>query len=192
MKNRLLSYPPIQGVWRYTWLLVRPTIIAIVSGIIWSFFYGKYSIAQEDKSAFEILIAIIATAHALLASLQISKVNDQQEKIKIAIVLKDSRLFKENTCARINPVIKLLLFVFSILFFVIYIFFPFTSIYAGKIVVSITMFVLFLLWEIAAELDDPYHGIWKIDRKAMEKHFGENIPNSDITNAEVGGSQMHN
>jgi hypothetical protein len=176
-KPSLLS--PAQGIWRYAWLLVRPIIIAVIAASIWALLFGKYSVSQDDKSAFEILIAIIATAHALLASLQISKVNDQQEKIKIAILLKDVRLFKENTCTRMNPVIKLLLFVFSIMFFVIYIFFPFTTIYAGIIVVSITMFVLFLLWEVAAELDDVYHGIWKVNRKNMVELFGEDLPHGD-------------
>ena len=66
---------------------------------------------------------------------------------------------------KINPIIKFLLLVFFINFFFIIFYYSFTSRIQWFLVVFITIFILYLLWEVAVELDDPYHGIWRISRK---------------------------
>jgi Ca2+/Na+ antiporter len=129
------------------------------------------SITHEDVGVFEPLLGVIGIAHGLIASTQIQRASEQHQKIKIALRLKNKRMFEENSCARIHPAIKMLLSVFSIIFFAIFLLFPFISTYAGIVVVWTTMFVLYLLWEVASELDDPYNGIDKITKEEVEKIF---------------------
>ena len=64
---------------------------------------------------------------------------------------------------------------FSLIFFGIFVLYPFVNIYTGKVVVWATMFVLYLLWEVAYELDDPYHGIWKVTRQVVYDTFSNQM-----------------
>ncbi len=158
-------------MWMYLRLLLRPALIGVVGVVIWYFLKQWISIDPRDQGVFEPALNIIGVAHGLLASAQIAKVNDQNQKIQQALTLKNWQQFKEYECLRINPVIKLLLAIFSLIFFAIFVLYPFANIYTGKIVVWATMFVLYLLWEVAYELDDPYHGIWRVTKKSVFTTF---------------------
>lgn len=164
---------PVVKAYQYTILLIRPIILGIIGAVIWYFLRQRISVVYEDQGVFEPLLGLIVVAHGFLATMQIQKVDIQHQKIKEAIRRKDKELFEENACIRISPVIKFLLAIFSIVFFVIFLIYPFHSIYTGVMVVWITMFALYLLWEVAAELDDPFHGIWKIDYEKIKEIFNE-------------------
>ncbi|MBP6904771.1 MAG: hypothetical protein KBB91_01800 [Candidatus Pacebacteria bacterium] len=159
----------------YLKLLIRPALIGVAGVFVWYFLKKWIGIDQRDQGVFEPVLNIIGVAHGLLAAAQISKVNDQNQKIQQAITLKNWQQFKEYECLRINPVIKLLLAVFSLIFFGIFVLYPFVNIYTGKVVVWATMFVLYLLWEVAYELDDPYHGIWKVTRQVVYDTFSNQM-----------------
>lgn len=157
----------------YLSLVLRPAGIGVIATIIWYFAQDTIKVPMADQGVFECVLGIIGIAHGLIASMQIAKVADQHQKIQVALILKNKEMFRENSCVRISPVIKLLLAVFSILFVVIFILYPFSSIYTGSITVWTVIFVLYLLWEVASELDDPYHGIWSITPAKVKAVFGD-------------------
>ena len=156
-------------------LLIRPTFLALIGTIIWFFIHRKIEFPKEDKEVFELLLGIVSIAHGLIASFQIQKVANQQDAMYQALEIEDKQLFLRMQCLKINPVIKFLLLIFSIIFFIVFLLFPFEKIYSGTIVVFLTIFVLCLLWEIAVELDDPYNGVWKISKKRIMNAFNEDL-----------------
>lgn len=161
-------------MWQYAKLIVRPTLIGSLAAFCWYVWYvSPYYIGfpLEDKEVFQSILGLIGVVHGFIASMQIQKVSDQHQKIQRALALKDRKLFEENACIRINPAIKFLLAVFSIIFFIIFLFFPFASIFSGMVTLGTTMFILYLLWEVASELDDPFHGIWSITQKQVNEIF---------------------
>lgn len=117
------------------------------------------------------MLVLIGFAHGLLASRQIMAAADRQQAIELSIKTGNKKLFDDNVQTSINPVIKMLLAVFSIIFFVIFLLYPFNSVYAGVVTVWIVMFVLYLLWAVAMELADPYNGIWRVSRTYIAKIF---------------------
>ncbi|MBP9851326.1 MAG: hypothetical protein KBC71_01295 [Candidatus Pacebacteria bacterium] len=159
--------------WQYATLLIRPTILGFFGSAIWFFLRENIAIESHDIGIFEPLLGVIGVVHGLIASTQIQAANEKYQKIKTAIFLKDEKMFNENICVRIHPAVKMLLGVFSLIFFSVFLFFPFITTYAGIITVWTTMFVLYLLWEVASELDDPYNGIDKISKKDTEDAFGK-------------------
>jgi hypothetical protein len=159
----------------YLALLVRPTLFGIIGITLWYFLHPYTQVDETDKDVFQNVSAFIGVAHALIASLQITQVYSRHQNIKLALALKDQRIFKENSCVRISPIIKMLLGVFSFAIFFMFLLYPFKSIYAGCTNVWLIIFVLYLLWEVAAELDDPYHGVWRITRKIVQERFGDDF-----------------
>ncbi len=160
---------------KYLKLLITPFIISMIGSLIWFKIKNAISFEKEDENVLELLLGIISIAHGMIASFQIEKVANQQDAIYQALKTQNKELFLATECLKINPVIKFLLFIFSIIFFLIFLFYPFKSIYDGMIVVFLTIFILYLLWEVAVELDDPYHGIWKINKEEIMKIFNEDL-----------------
>ena len=144
----------IEGL-KYLKLLIRPLVIGFISSFIWFFIHKKIEFQKMDEGIFELLFGVIGIAHGMIASFQIEKVANQQNALNQALETKNENLFVETQCLKINPIIKFLLLVFSLIFFIIFLLFPFTSEYSGFLVVFITIFILYLLWEVAVELDDP-------------------------------------
>lgn len=162
------------NLWEYRSLLYAPFWFGCIGAIAWYFSDGKISFVTEAQSVFEPILGIIGIAHGVIASMQIHKVYEQNQKIQLAILLKDKRLFDENAYLRISPVIKLLLAVFSLVFFSVFLLYPFPDTYTGLVVVWTTIFILYLLWSVASELDDPFHGVWRITPELAEKVFSAN------------------
>jgi hypothetical protein len=157
----------------YGKLLLMPILISSFGSALWVFLEEYICIAKGDQGIFEPILSVIGVAHGLIASLQIQKVNNQQDAIKVAFLTKDLALLKANIHTRISPVIKLLLFVFSVIFYFIFLVYPFESQMTGIIMTFVVMFILYILWEVAIELDDPFHGVWKITKKDIVDAFGE-------------------
>lgn len=164
-------------MFKYLKLLLRPLIIAFIGSILWFFIHKKIEFSKEDEGVFELLLGMVGIAHSVIASFQIQKVANQQDLMYQALQIKNKELFLQMECLRIDPIIKFLLFIFSVIFFIVFLLFPFKEIYSGIIVVFITIFVLYLLWEVAVELDDPYHGLSKISKESIVKAFKEDISN---------------
>ncbi len=162
------------NLWEYRSLLYTPFWFGCIGAIAWYFLNGKISFVSESQGVFEPILNIIGIAHGVIASMQIHKVYEQNQKIQLAIILKDKKLFDENAHLRISPVIKLLLAVFSFVFFGVFLLYPFPDTYTGLVIVWATIFILYLLWAVASELDDPYHGVWNITHEMVEKVFSSN------------------
>jgi hypothetical protein len=93
--------------------------------------------------------------------------------------MKDKNLFDRNNFKKLSPVIKFLLLIFSLLFFGLFLLYPFSSTYSGVVIIWATIFVLYLLWAVAAELADPFHGVWKITHETAEKVFAQDEKDVD-------------
>lgn len=160
---------------KYLKLLLRPSLIALLGTLLWFMIHKYIEFSREDEGVFELVLGMIGIAHGVIASFQIQKVANQQDLMYQALQIKNKELFLQMECLRIHPVIKFLLFIFSAIFFIVFLLFPFREIYSGIVVVFITIFVLYLLWEVAVELDDPYHGLSKISKEKIIEAFEEDI-----------------
>ncbi len=158
---------------KYLKLLFRPSMIGVAGSTIWYFTHTHMSVSQEDQGVFESILGIFGGIHVLIASFQIIKVVDQYNKILQALHNKNKLLFEENICLRINPGIKFLLGICSAIIFILFLLYPFATTYAGTLITGFILFGLYLLWEIASELDEPYNGITKITRVQVEETFPE-------------------
>jgi hypothetical protein len=158
---------------KYIYLLLRPVFAGMVCSFIWYLFYTLTNVAfnREDLPVFESLLSIIGFAHATIVGVQINKVYTQYQNIQVARATSDFSLFKASTCVRISVVVKGLLVTFSLVFYMIFLVYPFACAYSGIISVWITIFIIVCLWEVSAELDDPFHGVWKLDLETLKKEF---------------------
>ncbi len=169
----MFNKPRIGSTIPYLALLIRPAILGVVAVIIWYYSRSFIQVPVTDQGVLQSVLAIIGMAHGFIAAMQIERVAEQNRKIRTALIIKNKEMFDENSCTTIHPVIKLLLAIFSILFVVVFIHYPFSSSYTGILTVWTVIFVLYLLWEVASELDDPYHGIWNITHEKYKQVFGE-------------------
>lgn len=158
-------------MWKYLRLLVLPSVIGTVAAIAWYMLRDWLGINPSDRDIFQSWVALPSVVHGLIAGALISKVNEQNQKLIQALDLKNWQQFKEYEHLRIHPVIKLLLATFSLIFFFMFVLYPFVSIRTGVIIMWATMFILYLLWQVATELDDPYNGISKITKEKVYEVF---------------------
>lgn len=161
----------------YLKLLIMPTVVGLLGSLLWLGIHKSIEFSRNDVGIFEIFLGVVCIAHGMISSLQIQKVANKQDYIYQALETKNRKLFIETQCLKINPVIKFLLLIFSAIFFIMFLLFPFQENYAGFIVVFLSIFILYLLWEVAVELDGLYHGIWKISKKRIIEVFGEDLSN---------------
>lgn len=171
MENNKLTSILEEKISEYLVLLIRPTVIGVIGVLIWVFLHKKISVSFEDQGIFESLLTVIGSVHGLLAALQINTASNRNQRMEQAIYLKDKRMFDENSCIRIKKGVKFLLGVFSLIFFIIFLVYPFRNTYTGVITVWTVMFVLYLLWEVANELSNPFKGVSKITPEQYEEIF---------------------
>lgn len=159
----------------YLSILIRPTIFGCIAMIIWYYIHPFTQVPKSDQDSFQNALAVIGIAHALIASTQIGQVYSKQQNIKLALKIRNKGLFEENMYICISPVMKLMLATFSFIIFYVFLLYPFDSVYTGCNMVWIVIFVLYLLWEVALEFENPYNGVWKVTREKVVKVFGEEI-----------------
>lgn len=167
---------------KYYSLAIMPSVIATFAALIWALFGPLLQVPNSDVEVFNSVFGIVGLAHGLIASMQINRGYNQQQKIQIALFLKDERMFKENACIRINPAIMFLLFIFSLIFFLLFLFFPFESIKTGIVAVWAVVFVLYFLWKVAQELFNPYKGVHKVSQDEVQEKFGIEVLKETLEN----------
>ncbi len=162
-----------KNILQYMILLLRPMLIGGVGALIWLLFHKRIAVTKEDEGIFESVFIVIGSIHGLLAALQVNTASNRNQRMEQAIHLKDKRMFDEHSCIRVKKGVKFLLGVFSLVFFFMFLLYPFKDSYSGTIAVWVVMFTLYLLWEIATELSDPFKGVSKITDEEYEEIFGK-------------------
>lgn len=168
----------LKDIWLYCILLLRPIFFGTIFCGVWYLIKGRTEFHPADDTQLNILLLamekqwdLVAMLHALIATWLIYKINDQNHQIQVAFDLGDERLLRMSTSAKIGKPIKGLLFIFSFYFFVLLCRFPFYDLDTAFFFIFSTMFLIFLVWEVGSELEDPYHGIWKLSKDKVRSKF---------------------
>lgn len=163
--------------WKYLPLAITPGIIGFFAALIWVLIGPYLQVQKADVEMFQWVFATPAVAHALVASMLIKQGYTQKHKIEEILSSSKPKIskFKKNACVQIDPVAKSLLFWFSIVFFILSLFYPFQSYKAGIVAVSVTVFTLYLLWKVAQELFNLYEGVHRVSKQRVIEVFGEEV-----------------
>jgi len=159
--------------WEYLPLLILPAIIGCVGSFIWYLIGDKICVTKKDEAIIEHLLMLVGGTHGIIAGFQITFASQRKQKMKQARKDKNKEMFEEYACAGIPEEVKHILAITSVLIFIIFLFYPFDSNYAGIVSVWIAMFLLYMLWAYANEMSDPYRGVSKITPEEFEKIFNE-------------------
>lgn len=167
--------------WGYAVLVLRPLIIAYISVKCWQYFRKNFDyliVHYDDREIFICGLAIVGSLHVIIAGLQLQKISNQKNIIPLADELRDGKMFLESACVKMNKEIKTLLAIFSLLILVMCAVFPFNHEHTGNIIIFIVMFSLYLVWEMAIELDDQFHGVHKIKLSKVKETYDEKTYNA--------------
>lgn len=160
--------------WGKLVLFIRPIIIAFVSVKVWQLFryyFPELIIPYEDRDIFQVGFVVVGSLHAIIAGLQFAKISGQKNMIPLAILKGDGNLFLEIACVRMSIEMKSLLGIFSLVMLALFSLYPFIYELTGKIFLFAVIFVLYLVWEMSMELDDPFHGARRIKLAEVKKSF---------------------
>lgn len=165
-------------LWEYRILLVRPFWFGLIGAVLWYILHPFFEFSSKEDLdlwivVLGLLVTLLGTIHGFLAANQVMNIVQQRDKMFQAYKAGDEKEFYRYECIRIQPYIKAGLFIFSVLFWLIFLFCPFPSNLAGILIEWIVIFVLYFIWEIAAEAEDPYHGIKSLNKKEVEAHFAQ-------------------
>ncbi len=167
-------------MWKYVALLIRPTMIGAIAAFLWYLFRDSIGIDPADKEVYQWWPILPSAVHGVLIGLFVYKVTSQNQRLLQAKALENWKQFKENECLRIHKIIKGVFALFSFIFFVVFLLYPFASAKTGIVFTWLTMFILYLMWEVATELDDPYNGIWKITHEEVLELFSSQMNEKEI------------
>jgi hypothetical protein len=150
-------------------MVVQPLLMAIPALIIWHFFYknGWHSTSEADEPIVNAILPGIFGAHVFLAGWLIfqGKGKDLRE-MKLAVRNKDKEGNKEKFLIlaedQIPIPLKYVLFTTATIIQCWTISFGYTNYWSGFAAVLSVAYVLSLIWEVIADFDDPFHGVWVI------------------------------
>lgn len=149
---------------KYVKLSKLPVIGALLIVITWHYFGRHLCVSRNDANFIETWASIIGTAHSILASLITQRVMDKDSHILKAKRLKDKEAFDYYKLDRIPNIIKGFLGLLSLNIIFLCMSYPFESERIALFANFTVTFTLLGWWVIATELDDPFSGVWIIDK----------------------------
>lgn len=177
----LYPFTIIQRMSKYKILLLRPICIALAFFVLWECISWIFVFKPKDEQelqilllAFEVFGTVVVALHGFLATLFLMKLFERDHNISMALEFEDEKLFRTSTYAMKDSLLfHGLLFLYSMVFFIGFLVFPFPNDSQAFFFISTTMFLIFLIWEVALELLDPYKGVSKIDKEKVKEVFGD-------------------
>ena len=177
----LYPFTIIQKASKYKILLLRPTCIALSFFVLWECISWMFIFKPKDDQelqilllAFEVFGTVVVALHGFLATLFLIKLFERDHNISMALEFEDEKLFRMSTYSMKDSLLfHGLLFLYSIVFFIGFLVFPFPNNSEAFFFIFATMFLIFLIWEVALELLDPYEGVSRIDKEKVKFVFGD-------------------
>jgi hypothetical protein len=176
MKAKNESPMPDLPMWKYWPLLVRPFFVGLFASFVWYVLHEKINVDRTDMGIFELLLEYVGVVYAIIVGYLIGQIIKQYRQIKRAFRKKNREIFEDYAYDTELPnAVRGMLLIFSFIVFLIFLLFPLVTDYAGIISVWIVMFLLYLIWEVANELTDPFKGISKITTEQVEQFFNPKV-----------------
>ncbi len=146
------------------WLLSYPTITTTAICAIWWLTFWNHQIHVPDgaKDIALAVWAVMGALYALMAAVVINTVWTEYKAMRMAIKTYNTPDFMNLCDEDLGPVVHVMMMTISAAVMICGMVIPYPSVGSGLLFVSLTAFVLSLIFFVAKEIDDPLHGIWFI------------------------------
>jgi hypothetical protein len=170
-----------------------PIIVTFCTVLFWKFFHqnvcslfhiqhGINTIGQELSS--DLIVLMPNLFYSVLEGFIINSVMQKHYEIKSAIKTYNAEQFLAKRDNRILPLIHVILFMTWVGVMLCAFLYPYSSDPIGMLVIGIFSFLGIFGLAVAIELDDPFSGIWKFDRKRIPQGW-MTMTMQDIINEKV-------
>lgn len=149
-------------------MVVGPVFLAAPAVLIWHLLYGRgwHSTREADEPIVNAILPLIGSAYVFLAGFLFYRETGDLRDMKQAVRDRDRPGSKERFLAiaedRIPLPMKYVLFTAALLIQGWTISLHYELYWTGFAAVYSIGYVLSLIWEVIADFDDPFHGVWVI------------------------------
>ena len=154
---------------KHVWMLLKPAVAGVILVWIWQEL-RKYGIEfpPTDEIPISSALLTVGVAYGIMAALILDTVWQEYKTVGLCVRQDDLERFLESRDERIPATIHLLLGTMSFFLEGLIMLTHYDNIWAGRACVFLVAFVLVLYFEVATELDDPFRGVWYVERVPEE------------------------
>src|SRR3989344_1797334 len=138
------------------WMIFKSSLFAITNNLLWIiFFFKNFKMFPENPEVMSAVVGGFLVFSALLPSFIISRLSQQYDELKSAVVDNDIKSFKRIYLKNVHPLTYLAIIVVSLLAIIALMMVPYERMAVGVFSVGGLSFVHAFFFFITKELDNP-------------------------------------
>ena len=158
------------------WMIFKSSLFAITINLLWIiFFFKNFKMFPENPEVMSAVVGGFLVFSALLPSFIISRLSQQYDELKSAVVDNDIKSFKRIYFKNVHPLTYLAIIVVSLLAIIALMMVPYERIVVGVFSVGGLSFVHAFFFFVTRELDNPTHLNLKIPKDWIDKLKKEGV-----------------
>lgn len=146
----------------YAWMITKSSIFACAMIVVWLFiFCSNFKVIPEDSEVMAAVVGGFLVFSALLPSFTISRLSQQYDDFKSALIRRDVEAFKSIHLRNVHPLTYIAIIVVSLLAIIALMMLPYQRTVVGIFSIGGLSFVHAFFYFVAKELDNPTH--WNLN-----------------------------
>lgn len=144
-----------KSVKSYEKIFLKALFFSVIVTLVWRyFFWGNFTESPENNEVMSAVVAGFLVFSALLPSFTVSRLSQQYDELKSAVVDEDFKLFKKIYKRTVHPLTYLAIIIVSILAILSLMMMPYQRLIVGVFAVGGLSFVHCFFYLITKELDN--------------------------------------